>query len=164
MKAALTLAAILAVAVLASGLEAAEKPAAGGAKKPAVSKPAPPKVVPKKAAAPSLHKPSAAEPHPALLSGNKTDVELLSGNTPKLLSGNRASLLSGNSARMVSKVQVLSGITVRLNIVINKGGARAAKPAAAESLFDSLDRDGDGRLSPEEFRQARSDKATPASF
>lgn len=74
-------------------------------------------------------------------------------------------MLSGNSAKLVSKVRVLSGIKVYVNITFgtsdNEGGG---DPHRADSLFSTLDRDGDGKLSPEEFRRSPQASASPAKF
>lgn len=97
-------------------------------------------------------------------SGNEAEVELLSGNRPAILSGNRARFLSGNTAKIVSKVSVLSGINVHVTITIGQGGKEPGvteRPAGA--LFGTLDRDGDGRLSPEEFERLETG-AKRASF
>lgn len=173
---------LLVLVVCGADLAAAEREARqrsqaarpGAAKAVAPKERSAPKPSPRKAAADTRDRAA-----PALLNGNETEVELLSDNTPKLLSENRAELLSGNSpellsrnrahlfsdnlARFISKVRVLSGNTFHVNITIENSGNR---PAGSESdtLFGSLDRDGDGRLSPEEFRETLRPSAPPASF
>jgi len=166
--------ALVAVAVLASDLAAAEKAAApegGKAVKqqhPVAKLPAVKKSRPKRAKhAPAIGSRNEADVEllsgnePELLSGNR--AELLSRNEPELLSGNRASLLSGNSARLLSKIQVLSGIKIEVNITIN-GGDKGGPAGEADSVFSRYDRDGDGRLSPAEFRRSLEAKTSPASF
>jgi opacity protein-like surface antigen len=164
MKRALIVAALAAVFAWTGNLTAADKgkrpaperAAAGKPQRPAPSRPAPP------AAEGNLANNTAEigsrnEAELSALSGNRADVELLSRNKPELLSGNRAKLLSDNSAKLVSKVHVsvLSGINIHLNVTLeNPAGQRGAPPRKADSLFSQLDRNGDGQLSLEEFRQS----------
>jgi hypothetical protein len=170
LKPLVTVCVLLTAAAWPACLAAAEEQPRRRPARPAVeAKPAPNKPVRKPAAkpAPPKAKPAAEadlgsleEMELGLFSENETEFGLLSGNKPAICSGKRAGLLSGNTARLVSRVNVLSGIKFNVNITIQNSGN---KPGA-DALFGSLDRDGDGQLSPDEFRQALQKRAAPASF
>jgi hypothetical protein len=94
-----------------------------------------------------------------LLSGNET--ELLSDNETKLLSDNRPQVLNGNSVKVASDVHLFSNINLNININVQNSGNKdstVAAPDKVNSAFRRLDRDGDGKISPAEFRAGMKEK------
>jgi hypothetical protein len=96
-----------------------------------------------------------------LLSHNpesQIDIEPFSENDVEVLSGNRAELFSGNTSKLFSDVNLLSGINVSITINVQNGGEHphARGPDGIESAFRRLDRNGDGKITIEEFRAVMS--------
>jgi hypothetical protein len=92
-------------------------------------------------------------------SNDKWDV--LAKNKTKLLSDNSPELLTGNSVKVLSDVRLFSNINLNVNIHVENSGNKdstVAAPDKVDSAFRRLDRDGDGKISPAEFRAGMAEK------
>jgi hypothetical protein len=83
---------------------------------------------------------------------NQMGIKPFSNNAAKLLADNAPQVLNGNTV-----VKVFSDINVNLNVHVENSGNSASGPRGPEGIdaaFKKLDRNGDGKITADEFRAA----------
>ncbi|MBN1588765.1 MAG: hypothetical protein JW888_04555 [Pirellulales bacterium] len=95
-----------------------------------------------------------------LLSGNpgsEITLKAMSDNTAEFASRNSAKLLSENTTKLFSDIKILSGINVNVDIRMQNSVNTNSKidgQDTIDSTFRQFDQNGDGKISPREFREA----------